>query len=97
LGLNEFASHLYEREIVIASDPAPTGGLSWKLLRSLPAASRTTCTIRRSSTRRSRSTKHKTSHVRDKLLLAGVRLLAGRTKMPGERDCFARSKREYNK
>jgi len=40
---------------------------------------------------------HNTTHLRDKLLLAGVRLLAGWTKMPGERDCFARFEREYNK
>ena len=39
---------------------------------------------------------HNTTHLRDKLLLAGVRLLAGWTKMPGERDCFARFEREYN-
>jgi hypothetical protein len=38
---------------------------------------------------------HNTTHLRDKLLLAGVRLLAGWTKMPGERDCFARFEREY--
>ena len=40
---------------------------------------------------------HNTTNLRDKLLLAGVRLLAGWTKMPGERDCFARFEREYNK
>ena len=40
---------------------------------------------------------HNTTQLRDKLLLAGVRLLAGWTKMPGERDCFARYEREYNK
>ena len=38
---------------------------------------------------------HNSTHLRDKLLLAGVRLLAGWTKMPGERDCFARFEREY--
>ena len=40
---------------------------------------------------------HNSTHLRDKLLLAGVRLLAGWTKMPGERDCFSRFERDYNK
>jgi hypothetical protein len=36
-----------------------------------------------------------TSHLRDRLLLAAVRLLAGWPKMPGERDCYARFMREW--
>jgi hypothetical protein len=35
------------------------------------------------------------SHLRDRLLLAAVRLLAGWPKMPGERDCYARFMREW--
>ena len=35
------------------------------------------------------------SHLRDRLLLAAVRLLAGWPKMPGERECFARFMREW--
>jgi hypothetical protein len=37
------------------------------------------------------------THLRDRLLLAGVRLLAGWPKMPGERDCYARFTREWIK
>jgi hypothetical protein len=33
---------------------------------------------------------HNSTHLRDRLLLAAVRLLAGWPKMPGERDCYAR-------
>ncbi|PYN02342.1 MAG: hypothetical protein DME07_10765 [Candidatus Rokuibacteriota bacterium] len=33
---------------------------------------------------------HNSTHLRDRLLLATVRLLAGWPKMPGERDCYAR-------
>jgi len=35
------------------------------------------------------------THLKDRLLLAAVRLLAGWTKMPGERDCYARFTREW--
>jgi hypothetical protein len=35
------------------------------------------------------------SHLRDRLLLAAVRLLAGWPKMPGERECYARFEREW--
>ena len=35
------------------------------------------------------------THLRDRLLLASVRLLAGWPKMPGERDCYARFMREW--
>jgi hypothetical protein len=35
------------------------------------------------------------THLRDRLLLAGVRLLAGWPKMPGERECYARFTREW--
>lgn len=38
---------------------------------------------------------HNSTHLRDRLLLAGVRLLAGWPKMPGERDCYARFVREW--
>ena len=38
---------------------------------------------------------HSSSHLRDRLLLAAVRLLAGWPKMPGERDCYARFMREW--
>jgi hypothetical protein len=38
---------------------------------------------------------HNTTHLRDRLLLATVRLLAGWPKMPGERDCYARFEREW--
>jgi hypothetical protein len=36
-----------------------------------------------------------TTHLKDRLLLATVRLLAGWPKMPGERDCYARFEREW--
>ena len=36
-----------------------------------------------------------TTHLRDRLLLATVRQLAGWPKMPGERDCYARFMREW--
>ncbi len=35
------------------------------------------------------------THLRDRLLLAAARLLAGWTKMPGERECYARFTREW--
>ena len=35
------------------------------------------------------------THLRDRLLLASARLLAGWPKMPGERECFARFEREW--
>jgi hypothetical protein len=38
---------------------------------------------------------HNSTHLRDRLLLATPRLLAGWTKMPGERDCHARFMREW--
>jgi len=38
---------------------------------------------------------HNSTHMRDRLLLASVRLLAGWPKMPGERDCFARFTRDW--
>ncbi|MSP05346.1 MAG: hypothetical protein EXR05_08945 [Acetobacteraceae bacterium] len=38
---------------------------------------------------------HNSTHLRDRLLLAAVRLLAGWPKMPGERDCYARFMREW--
>jgi len=38
---------------------------------------------------------HNSTHLRDRLLLAAVRLLAGWPKMPGERDCYARFLREW--
>ncbi|MGH7045544.1 MAG: hypothetical protein ACREE2_04035 [Stellaceae bacterium] len=38
---------------------------------------------------------HNTTHLKDRLLLATPRLLAGWVKMPGERDCFARFEREW--
>ena len=37
------------------------------------------------------------THLRDRLLLAAPRLLAGWTKMPGERECYARFKKEWIK
>jgi hypothetical protein len=36
-----------------------------------------------------------TTHLRDRLLLASVRQLAGWPKMPGERDCYARFEKEW--
>ena len=38
---------------------------------------------------------HNSTHLRDRLLLATVRLLAGWPKMPGERDCFARFEADW--
>lgn len=38
---------------------------------------------------------HNTTHLRDRLLLAAPRLLAGWPKMPGERDCYARFQKEW--
>jgi hypothetical protein len=38
---------------------------------------------------------HNSTHLRDRLLLASPRLLAGWTKMPGERDCYARFMKEW--
>ena len=38
---------------------------------------------------------HNSTHLRDNLLLATARLLAGWPKMPGERDCYARFTKEW--
>ena len=38
---------------------------------------------------------HNSTHLRDRLLLASARLLAGQTKMPGERECYARFTTEW--
>jgi len=38
---------------------------------------------------------HNSTHLKDRLLLASVRLLAGWPKMPGERDCYARFMKEW--
>jgi len=38
---------------------------------------------------------HNSTHLRDRLLLATARLLAGWLKMPGERDCFARFEKDW--
>jgi hypothetical protein len=38
---------------------------------------------------------HNSTHLRDRLLLASVRLLAGWPKMPGERDCYARFMKDW--
>jgi hypothetical protein len=38
---------------------------------------------------------HNETHLRDRLLLASARVLAGWVKMPGERDCFARFEKEW--
>ncbi len=38
---------------------------------------------------------HNSTHLRDRLLLATARHLTGWTKMPGERDCYARFTREW--
>jgi hypothetical protein len=38
---------------------------------------------------------HNATHLRDRLLLAAVRLLAGWPKMPGERECYARFTKEW--
>src|SRR5947207_5216845 len=39
---------------------------------------------------------HNSTHLRDRLLLATVRLLAGWPKMPGERECYARFEKDWN-
>ncbi|PYO01971.1 MAG: hypothetical protein DMD91_05700 [Candidatus Rokuibacteriota bacterium] len=39
---------------------------------------------------------HNSTHLRDRLLLAPARLLAGWPKMPGERECYARFMKEWN-
>jgi hypothetical protein len=38
---------------------------------------------------------HNSTHLRDRLLLASARLLAGWPKMPGERECYARFMKEW--
>jgi len=38
---------------------------------------------------------HNSTHLRDRLLLATVRLLAGWVKMPGERDYYARFEKDW--
>jgi hypothetical protein len=38
---------------------------------------------------------HNSTHLKDRLLLATPRLLAGWVKMPGERECFARFEKEW--
>jgi hypothetical protein len=38
---------------------------------------------------------HNSTHLRDRLLLASARLLAGWPKMPGERDCYARFMKDW--
>jgi hypothetical protein len=38
---------------------------------------------------------HNSTHLRDRLLLSTVRLLAGWSKMPGERECYARFMKEW--
>jgi hypothetical protein len=38
---------------------------------------------------------HNSTHLRDRLLLAPVRLLAGWPKMPGERECYARFLKDW--
>jgi hypothetical protein len=38
---------------------------------------------------------HNTTHLKDRMLLATARLLAGWPKMPGERDCYGRFVREW--
>jgi hypothetical protein len=40
---------------------------------------------------------HNSTHLRDRLLLATARLLAGWPKMPGDRDCYARYMKEWIK
>ena len=39
---------------------------------------------------------HNSTHLRDRLLLATARLLAGWVKMPGERDCYARFEKNWS-
>jgi hypothetical protein len=38
---------------------------------------------------------HNSTHLKDRLLLASARLLAGWTKMPGERECYARFTKDW--
>ena len=38
---------------------------------------------------------HNSTHLKDRLLLASARLLAGWTKMPGERECYARFVKDW--
>jgi hypothetical protein len=38
---------------------------------------------------------HNSTHLRDRLLLAAPRLVAGWVKMPGERDCYARFEKDW--
>jgi hypothetical protein len=38
---------------------------------------------------------HNATHLKDRLLLAAARQLAGWTKMPGERECYARFEKEW--
>jgi hypothetical protein len=38
---------------------------------------------------------HNSTHMRDRLMLATARLLAGWVKMPGERDCYARFEKDW--
>jgi len=40
---------------------------------------------------------HNSTHMRDRMLMATARLLAGWPKMPGERDCYARYMKEWIK
>jgi hypothetical protein len=39
---------------------------------------------------------HNSTHLKDRLLLASARLLAGWTKMPGERECYARYLKDWS-
>jgi hypothetical protein len=39
---------------------------------------------------------HNSTHLKDRLLLASARLLAGWPKMPGERDCYARFMKDWS-
>jgi hypothetical protein len=39
---------------------------------------------------------HNSTHLRDRLLIASARLLAGWPKMPGERECYARFMKEWS-
>jgi hypothetical protein len=38
---------------------------------------------------------HNSTHLRDRLLIASARLLAGWPKMPGERECYARFMKDW--
>ena len=40
---------------------------------------------------------HNSTHLRDRLLVAPVRLLAGWPKMPGERECYARWEKDWSR